>query len=227
MAATHQHNFFESLDNYTSELIYNPGKHYDLHYWSYLIPTLCVAGIGTALIPHFALGVAVGITTAIVLRLFMGLISQIWGDPKENKTMTALIMSDPLTATLCAPLMEEFLFRGLIQPLLVLMLTCLAPGLAAIPFLTIGLSLALIASIICTSSIFGIIHLANSTDLDNYYQVIGTTLAGITFGVISAQFGLAAAIAAHIALNTISITMLKLERYSEEYQSTFGNVGSK
>lgn len=180
--------------------------------WSYLIPVMCVAGIGSACIPYFALGLAVGavdfMVQIVISILFFSKESE--EDREKTKEYSEMIQKNTLYATLWGPVIEEGLFRGVLQPGLMLAFILINPSLAVLPFLATGLSLAAAAAIACTSLIFGLLHLTSSKDNDDYRHAVMTTMGGVVLGVLAIQFGLLAAVAAHIIFNTLAVSLAML-----------------
>jgi membrane protease YdiL (CAAX protease family) len=111
---------------------------------------------------------------------------------KFNSDMLHLIK--PMYRTIIAPLVEELLFRGSI-PLLSHAIVYLIPNASAILFGPFNVSVVI--SIVATSILFGFGH-------DNWptFKIIG----GLVFGILAVNFGLAAAVGAHMMNNTIVIS---------------------
>src|SRR5579872_2362088 len=106
------------------------------------------------------------------------------------------------------PIVEEGLFRGILQPLTTHAILFVAPTAAA-AFAATSLSIAAAVSIVATGVIFGLAHLFNSHK-NAHIQAITAIFSGIGWGIARAQFGLPAVMAAHIVNNTIAVTLLTL-----------------
>ena len=224
MAAINQHQFFQETPPYRttypqtkktteqrgSVVENSPKQVRPLEYWSYLILTLGVASVGVALIPHFALGLAVGVVN-VFSSLIIVVVMELFITSRQEEEYSDFIEKYPSSATLGAPFIEELIFRGGMQSLLTLAFLCLAPGLAAIPFLGTSLNVAVGASLIATSLAFGLAHFSKQ----NYSQVVMATFTGIVFGLLALQFGLAVSMAAHVAQNTLAVTATKFFKEPE------------
>ena len=184
--------------------------------YTYLWVVLGVAAIGSATIPYFAFGLAVGAVDVLlkcaIMRLLnaVGIIKYVKDDVKTKKYSDD-IKVDPLSAIIDAPLIEELIFRAGLQPLLMFGLIALSPALAVTSFYATGLSVAAAAAIFLTAIIFGALHVTSSEDNDDYLHAFMATLGGIIFGVLALQFGLMASIAAHFMVNSIAVTLLIFE----------------
>ncbi len=80
---------------------------------------------------------------------------------------------------------------------------------AACAFLATGLSIATTVAIVATAAFFGLIHAFNDHK-NSRIQAVMASIGGIVLGVTAAQYGLAAAIAAHIVNNTLAMILLNL-----------------
>lgn len=196
--------------------------------WSYLVPVLCVTALGSAFIPYFTLGLAVGVIApiaelAIILAIAIPTFLLLWmvkgqswldneleKDSENKKDYRDSCAKDPVGTALWYPIKEEILFRFILQHLLICIGTLLAPALAVTPFFATGLSAVSAASIACASVFFGLAHLSNSKNNDSYGQATLCTINGVIYGVMAINFGLGAPIAAHIANNTFCVTLSKL-----------------
>jgi len=183
-----------------------------LHDWYLdLIPTLCVMGIGSVLVPHFALGLAVGVLDYIVKTLIVLFLEHVVGHEftEISQKYHDHITKNRFDLTLWGPILEELMFRFALQVLLPLMIfATFAPSF--IPFLFAGLNVVTACCILITSIMFGLVHLGTSENHDNYEHAISATMGGIVYGVLAvsfitplAPFDIAAPIAAHIAYNTL------------------------
>ncbi len=177
--------------------------------WLYLIPTIGAIAIGILSTSHFALGLAVG--GAIVLTMIpISKSLERLGFLREDRgnEYSKLVRNFPLSGTLIAPVVEEGIFRGVIQPLIARSIIWLVPTATA-AFFGAGFAVATAVSIVATATLFGFVHLFNQHK-NSHIQATITGIEGIAFGVLAAQFGLGASIAAHITVNTIVITIGKI-----------------
>jgi membrane protease YdiL (CAAX protease family) len=178
--------------------------------WIYLVPTIGAVALCVFLAPATApIGIAIGVVifsvsglAALVLKV-THLLDE---DPDSEYQKT--LLEHPILATLVAPILEEGFFRGLMQPLAARAILFIAPAAAAL-YLGTGLSIAVTISIVATAAIFGLAHCFNSHK-NSHIQALTATCGGIALGLLTVQFGLAAAIAAHMVNNTIAMTLTKL-----------------
>lgn len=189
-----------------------------MKYCNYPVPTLVFTGIGATFIPNFGWGFALGVSNLFLQTVMTGILSQ-FISCSDNAETIKFIETFPTTSSLGAPIQEEFLFRGVMQPFAKLTFAYLFPSVAGISFLANDVSNAACFSIFCTSVCFGLAHLSNTKDRNNYIQVIMTTISGIVFGVIAEEYGLAASIAAHVAMNTVIVAVLKLPSIVPAHES--------
>lgn len=169
---------------------------------SYFIVMGLVIIAGAVLDPYFHVGLFVGVANwlisipiANVLRSFLPINTDV------NKDASHTFDYDPLYVSLIAPIWEELIFRGCIQSTLLLLIPLLIPSTATL-FIAPGLSAAALMSVIITSVAFGLAHIGNNHS-GSYVQGAVTTLSGLNLGLLTIYFGLPAAIASHIANNTL------------------------
>ena len=179
--------------------------------WLYLVPTVGAIALGCMFVPHFGVGLALGAATLVAVTP-LAIIQNVLGLTKEDPDNDYLktLQMYPIFATLVAPIAEEGLFRGLVQPLAVRAILFLAPAAAAAFFGT-GFTAAAVIATAATAALFGLAHAFNNHQ-NSYLQAINTTCSGIAFGLISVQFGLGACIAAHIMFNTIASLPMMAKR---------------
>jgi membrane protease YdiL (CAAX protease family) len=184
---------------------YSP-RHIDLpettNDFSFLIPTASTLALGIIYASNVPIGMAIGlgsfVKTVLIATAFqtLNLLQE-----NTNRTFEQRLLNNPLNSTLVAPLVEEGLFRGFLQPLTARMITFIAPATAC-AFLGTSLSAATTIAIVATGALFGIAHLSNRRR-NIHRQAFTATIGGIIYGVTTAQFGLTAAIAAHVVHNTL------------------------
>ncbi len=114
---------------------------------------------------------------------------------EKNSEYDRHVRKSLLAVSLFGPIAEEGIFRGLIQPLVTKSIQILVPAATAALFGT-GLSVATVVSIVATSVFFGAAHYFNPHK-NAHIQAVSAALGGLTLGLLSAQFGIGASIAAH------------------------------
>ncbi len=170
----------------------------------FLIPTITGIALGLLLIPNFGLGLAVGaadLAVTVVSMFFLTHVGIVEEDKEKNSKYGKYLRSSLLNVSFFGPIAEEGIFRGYIQPLMTKAIQVLAPA-AAVALLGGGMSVAVVVSIVATSILFGAAHLINPHK-GAHVQAISATVTGVVLGILSAQFGIGASIAAHIANNSI------------------------
>lgn len=182
----------------------------------FLIPTITGIALGIIFLPNFTLGLAAGfgmvVVTVISLKLLTvaGLIEDI----KEEKSEYAKMLGkESLEATLFGPIAEESLFRGGMQPLLTKAIEWIIPSTAA-ALIGPSFSIAATTSILVTGVFFGALHYLNPHKAA-LHQAVVASIGGVAFGALAAQFGFGAAVAAHIANNTLAISFSGFQPPSE------------
>jgi membrane protease YdiL (CAAX protease family) len=179
--------------------------------WIYLIPTIGALALCVFLAPTTApIGIAAGVTIFSVnaLATLVLKVTNLLAEDPDNEYRKTLL-EYPILTTLIGPILEEGFFRGLIQPLTTRAILFIAPAAAAALYVGTGLSVAVTISIVATAAIFGLAHAFNEHK-NSHIQAVLSTAGGIAFGLLAAQFGLAAAIVAHMVNNTIAMTLTKL-----------------
>lgn len=192
--------------------------------WLYLVPTIGVLALGVIFAPStvpIGIGIGVGVFALSTVTMIILKVCNLLADDDDSEYEKD-ILKYPLFGTLGAPIVEEGIFRGLLQPLATRAILFIVPAAAA-AFLGTGLSIAVVVSIVATAAIFGFVHVFNDHK-NSHIQAFAATLGGVAFGVVAAQFGLPAAIAAHIVNNTIAISLAKLfkEEIDDSPQSSRG-----
>lgn len=187
----------------------NPDNLSDL---SYLIPSIGVLGIGSIFIRGTRPGIIVGATHfvgfAAVIKV-MEHYKSINSDNKKRDEYARHYDKNPLEGTLYNPLVEELLFRGILQPSITNAISSTFPT-SIRTCLRTNLSRSTVISIAGTATLFGLLHHINNHTINNRkdvnFQVINATCAGLMYGSAAAKFGLPAAVAAHITFNTSIMT---------------------
>jgi len=187
------------------------GRVINLRNFLFLVPAISAIAIGSIFIPHFAFGLGVG-----AIKLVATIISHVILDrsgilprvEEKNSKYSEAIRSALLSVSIFGPIVEEGVFRGFLQPVLTNAVQILIPAAAAALFGP-TLSVAVIVSVVATSVLFGAAHLFNSHK-NAHIQAISSTVAGLIYGFLTVQFGIGAAMAAHIANNTIASCFISL-----------------
>lgn len=180
-----------------------------------LAPTFCVIALGAVFLPHFSLALAIGTVNFILTLVIIGILALFIPNKPVKQEYIDFLLKNPLYVTLMGPVLEELIFRGTLLNIAIFALICVIPCSATLPFFGTGLSIAVASSLLVTSLGFGLCHFPGS---ESIAQVVGTTSGGIVFGLLAIQFGLTAAIGAHIMNNVIVMMLLKLEEYSKKIQ---------
>lgn len=180
--------------------------------WAYLVPTITAVALGILCISHFGLGLIAGvgmIVSSLILAFVIDLCKR--EEPKTKgvrsnyeKELTSSLDS----ASLVAPLTEEAIFRGGIQPILAQIFEALIPAASA-TFLGTGLSGATVVAILATSLFFGVLHASND-HAHSHLQAFHATISGLILGCLAAKFGIGAAFAAHLTNNTLATIPLAM-----------------
>lgn len=186
----------------------------------YLIPTITGIVLGILFLPHFGLGLAFGAAHLAIKVISIAILKKagiLQESPEENNEYGKYIRKSLLAVSLFGPIAEEGIFRGLIQPLGTKSIQILVPAAAAALFGT-GLNVATAVSIVATSVLFGAAHYFNPHK-NAHIQAVSATLGGLTWGLLSAQFGIGAAIAGHISNNSILGFFVAFKTWDKERDS--------
>ncbi len=174
----------------------------------FLIPTITGIAIGIIFLPNFALGLAAGagmlVVTVVAMSIMTatGLIEKV----KERRSeYSKMLAKESLAVALFGPIQEEAIFRGAYQPLFSAAVQVIVPAASAVLFGPF--SIATTVSIVATGVFFGALHYLNPHK-GAFQQAVTASIGGIAFGALAAQYGIGAAVAAHIANNTIVATFL-------------------
>lgn len=117
-----------------------------------------------------------------------------------------LIKSSPITVVLGAPVLEEVIFRGGLQKLLIVIFRVILPAASVIIF---GFSLtpAALVGIGFSSLAFGLAHAVNDHK-NNWVQAFLATITGLTYGFTVHTLGFSAGIIAHCVNNFFCTTLI-------------------
>lgn len=174
----------------------------------FLIPTITGIAMGIIFLPNFGLGLAAGagmlVVTVVAMSILtaVGLIEKVKERRSEYGKMLA---KESLVVALFGPIQEEAIFRGGFQPLITHVIQLIVPAASAVLFGPF--SIATTVSIVATGVFFGALHYLNPHKAA-FQQAVTASIGGIAFGALAAQYGIAAAVAAHIANNTIVAAFL-------------------
>lgn len=181
----------------------------------FLIPTITGVALGALFIPHFALGIAVG-TAICILKIASNVVIDTFREDSENEPKSAYFKSleeNFFDTAVFGPIAEEGIFRGIVQPLLTRAILIIVPAAAGIAFGPF--TIATTVSVVVSGIFFGAVHYFNDHK-DSDIQAVKASVSGIVLGFLSAQFGIGAAIAAHIVNNTIVSTLIAMRPRSEQ-----------
>ena len=186
--------------------------------WLWIIPTITAIAIGVIFVPNFSIGLAVGAVDLIVVAVGTVLLEHAGIIDEAEEEEDSPYEENLLYCALFAPVAEEAVFRGAIQPSLTGVVQALAPAAKA-SFLAAGLNVATTVSIVITSALFGAAHLL--IDHKNARkQAISAGLGGIVNGVLAAKLGIGASIAEHIAFNSLWSVLSSIDSTDDSIPST-------
>lgn len=186
----------------------------------FLIPTITGIALGILFIPNFGLGLAIGaleVPIKLISLLVMNATGIISSDKNESEYSKQLIGS-LFYVSVIGPIAEEGIFRGIVQPLLTRAIQIIVPAAAAIAFGPF--SIATTVSIVASGIIFGAVHYFNNHD-GAHVQAMFASVTGIVYGILAAQFGIGASIAAHIINNTVVSTLIALPNKNSDRSIEF------
>ncbi len=159
---------------------------------------LVVAGIalGALASSTFAIGVSCGIVGSLLFYSVVALISHC------ARIRFIFISSEHnvFLRTCVGPIIEEILFRGIIQPLAEMSFAYTLPAVT-VELFGAPVTLAALVAIVATALIFGLAHLFNSHPRTGG-QAIHTAVASLALGLLAVRVGLLASIAMHMVHNT-------------------------
>ena len=195
------------------------------------IPTLIsllIVGIGSLCIPHFIIGLLVGAMNFCVAFIINRALQAIFPLVNENgrSNYAKSINMQPFLVMLYAPILEEFIFRGILQPLLLAVATLLVPSTPIAIILGVSLSGAAIFSICVAAVLFGAVHLSNDHK-GAFRQSLNCVVSGIVFGLLAFQFGLLTAIAAHMMNNILAYQLVRLCTSSRSDVAVENGIGGE
>lgn len=185
----------------------NSNIHIEFQYLCLLLLEIgAVITLGLLTCPTVPIGLLVGTCTALISML-TAMLWRLMSSKVVNNDSQYLtgILENRFYFSVIAPTIEELLFRGGLQPLLILTIAALVPPLSTAMLLSTGLSITSAIAIAVTSLLFGFMHIFNAHDLA-LMQAMNAAILGITFGVVAVQYGIITVMAAHIIHNTIVIT---------------------
>jgi len=116
------------------------------------------------------------------------------------------IMRNPKAVIVKGPVLEELVFRGLLQPVLTKGVAFIY-GDKEIEVFNHKIKIAEAVGVTASSVLFGMAHLTNGTGVQ---QVISTTLTGLVLGTLKNRYGLLSATSAHMTNNAIGWGLLAM-----------------
>jgi membrane protease YdiL (CAAX protease family) len=185
--------YFEKLSN--AEIAWH---------WFYLIPTSIVLGAMSffynahVLMPAF--------WQLLTIKLIITSISTFFSDGSGYKEdIINMILNNPCMVTIEAPIIEEVLFRVIIQNTIFILLSFITP-----------FNIALSGATAISALIFGLAHLGNFEKFDlhgMFTKVLTSTVSGLMLSQLKNTYGLPAAISLHMINNTFCVTISKLLQF--------------
>ncbi len=170
----------------------------------FLIPTITAIALGVLFLPNFGLGLAAGAVMLVVTAITMSSLTSLGviEDTEETSSQySRLLQNDLLSGAVFAPLAEEAVFRGGIQPMLTKVFQMIVPASAG-ALIGTPLSIASSISIVATGILFGAVHYLNPHK-GAFQQAVMASVNGVALGILASQFGIGSALAAHMAFNTV------------------------
>ncbi len=177
--------------------------------WLWTIPTITGLALATIFVPYFGIGIVVGVIdltlSVVALKILekLHIIEEEDEDDDQSSQYAREIYKNPFLAACVAPILEEGIMRGTVQPMLSRVIQQLVPASTAM-FANSGLSIATSISILSTSMLFGAAHLSNPHK-KAHVQAVLSGVSGIVLGLLAAKFGLGASIASHIVNNSLAL----------------------
>ncbi|HSW72987.1 MAG TPA: CPBP family intramembrane glutamic endopeptidase [Chlamydiales bacterium] len=169
------------------------------------IATVIILSFASILPAYFLFTAEVSLITSLLIILLHTLLARQQISNEEGAEKAEDIgEKNPLIPCVVAPIVEEGIFRGIVQAGLQNLFSRFLPNT-----LVWSLTLPAILAIGVASALFGLAHLQN-----NYqWQPLTASLNGIGYGLLYYHFGLPAAIFKHVIHDTIVYT---LKAYKEE-----------
>lgn len=198
VASVSQTSVSTQLTSGNVELVFQPRN------FLFLIPTISAIALGLIFFPHFGFGLAMGVADFVVTLAYTTLLAKTGILPLEednHSVFQKITRGNLFAGSVFIPIAEEGIFRGLLQPCCAQAIQILIPAAEAALFGP-QLSIAVVASIVATSILFGAVHYSNPHK-NAHIQALTTGIGSLALGFLSAQFGIAASIAAHMGFNTL------------------------
>lgn len=184
-----------------------------------LIPVIVTVAYSILLVPvPFVIGSAVGFGMGVLGYGINHLYT--WLQPAQpnrltqrNDLITYTEMYETRFRDVCikGPIIEEIQFRLGLQGVLRYLAKRVFPTASIHLFSLKPIPLAPVVAVVLASGLFGLSHLISPRS-DRKVQVYFATISGLVLGILMMNFGLAAAIGAHIANNTTSMWACILEK---------------
>jgi len=169
---------------------------------SHNIPTFAVLSIACLWSRVFLVGAAVGVVNTISSIALTQLLLKQVPPTQEDEQYVRLVTESVFKSAVIGPILEEVIFRGVLQPSLRWIVSVWLPDVSLKVAFIPPMALASMISVVATSVLFGFMHLTNNHSYKKF-QALHATGIGIVYGVLAANYGLGASIGAHIMSNTI------------------------
>lgn len=157
-----------------------------------------------------AIGVGVGVASFSSSIILNGLLSSVEGirqvgsDPIKAAEYSALILESFWETAVFVPIIEEILFRVILQGLLDYITSAIFQD-AEVEIFSHKIKLAAVVSVVATSIIFGSAHYFSGLGI---IHVINATITGLMLGILRHKQNPLASIMAHITNNSIAILLI-------------------
>jgi hypothetical protein len=178
--------------------------------WGHLVPVIVTLSLGSLFVPNFALGTASGAALTAAAFVTQKTLRALHILKSKDDSASPLLQVSPLLRSLVLPVASELFLRGAAQPWIARGIVRIAPAAAA-TFLGTPLSIATGVSIVAIAVIAGLNHLFaihKRVCLSAVACSFLETTSEIAFGVLAAQFGVSASLAAKIVYRSMLQAMM-------------------
>jgi len=163
-----------------------------------IIATVIILSCASILPAYFIFTAQVSLITTILARLIHLLLPQQISNKEKVEEAEEIAENHPIIPCVLLPVVEEGIFRGILQSGLQSLLTRFIPNT-----LIWSLTLPALLAIGITSVLFGAAHIP----LNNPWQPLTAALNGVVYGLLFYHYGLPSAIFKHMIHNTIIYTL--------------------